>query len=87
MRPFHNPAVASVFQAYPPGIRRKLLEIRRLIFETAINIEGVGELEETLKCKLPKNLHQDNGCSELRPRLMSNVACLENYEASKQSVA
>ena len=49
VRPFQNPAVASVFEAYPPTIQRKLLEIRRLIFETAAKTEGVGKLEETLK--------------------------------------
>ncbi len=49
MKPFQTAAVAEKFDAYPPAMRRKLLALRRLIFETAANIEHVGELEETLK--------------------------------------
>ena len=49
MRPFQNPAVAKVFEAYPLGVRKKLLALRTLIFETAAVTEGVGEIEETLK--------------------------------------
>ena len=46
---FQNPAVARVFQAYPGGMRKKLLALRALILATARSTEGVGELEETLK--------------------------------------
>ncbi len=49
MWPFKNPDVARVFEAYPAGIRRKLLAVRELIFTTAATTDGVGELEETLK--------------------------------------
>ena len=49
MRKFQNPAVAQAFEAYPSGVRKKLLALRELIFTTAQSIEGVGELEETLK--------------------------------------
>ena len=49
MKPFQNAAVARVFEAYPPKMRRKLLALRSLIFETAASTEGVGMLEETLK--------------------------------------
>ena len=48
MKPFRNASVATAFAAYPPKLRRKLLAIRKLIFDTAA-AEGVGELEETLK--------------------------------------
>ena len=44
-----NPLVAKAFRAYPPVIRRKLMALRRLILETAADIDGVGEIEETLK--------------------------------------
>jgi Domain of unknown function (DU1801) len=43
VNPIRNPAVARVFEAYPPSLRRKL------IFATAAATEGVGEIEETLK--------------------------------------
>lgn len=49
MRPFDNAAVARVFDTYPTPIRRKLLALRELIFDTAAATDGVGELEETLK--------------------------------------
>jgi uncharacterized protein DUF1801 len=49
MRPFKNAAVASRFEAYPPKIRRRLIALRRMIFEIAAATEGVGQLEETLK--------------------------------------
>jgi Domain of unknown function (DU1801) len=44
-----NSAVAEVFRSYPPEIRRKVLALRKIIFEVANNTPGVGELEETLK--------------------------------------
>ncbi len=47
--PFRNHAVAQVFEAYPDTVRKKLLALRELVFRTAAAIEGVGELEETLK--------------------------------------
>jgi Domain of unknown function (DU1801) len=49
MQPFADPAVAQVFEAYPPAARRKLLALRELIFRTAAATQGVGELRETLK--------------------------------------
>ncbi len=49
IRPFLNPEVAAVFDAYPSRTRRNLLLLRELIFDTAAATEGVGEIEETLK--------------------------------------
>lgn len=49
MKPFENPAVAQVFETYPPAACRKLMALRELIFQTAALTEGVGEIEETLK--------------------------------------
>ena len=53
MKPFENPAVAQVFETYPPSARRKLMALRDLIFQTAASTEGVGEIEETLKWGVP----------------------------------
>jgi hypothetical protein len=44
-----DPSVASVFASYPAHARKQLLALRRLIFQTAAELEGVGELTETLK--------------------------------------
>jgi hypothetical protein len=49
MRKFQNHLVAEAFEAYPSGIRERLLALRELIFRTARSTKGVGELEETLK--------------------------------------
>jgi Domain of unknown function (DU1801) len=51
-----NPAVDAVFRLYPKPIKSKLLALRRLIFNTARNTEGVGALEETLKWGQPSYL-------------------------------
>lgn len=51
-----NPTVAVVFDSYPQKARSKLLFLRQLIFETAESIEGIGEIEETLKWGEPSYL-------------------------------
>ena len=50
------PEVDSVFRSYPEDIRRKLLFLRELIYETAQEVDGVGALEETLKWSEPAYL-------------------------------
>jgi hypothetical protein len=47
--PIASAAVARVFGAYPPKIRRRLMALRELIFRTAAKTGGVGRIEETLK--------------------------------------
>jgi hypothetical protein len=34
--------VADAFDSFPKAARRRLLEVRRLIFETAAKLDGVG---------------------------------------------
>ena len=51
-----NPEVAAVFKSYPPKIRTKLTFLRQLILDTAASIDGVGEIEETLKWGEPSYL-------------------------------
>jgi hypothetical protein len=53
---FDDPAVAAVFEAYPPEAKARLLRLRDLIFETAAGTDGVGALEETLKWGQPSYL-------------------------------
>jgi hypothetical protein len=54
--PFDDPAVAAVFEAYPPEVKDRLLRLRDLIFETAAETDGVGAIEETLKWGQPSYL-------------------------------
>ncbi len=42
-------AVAAVFESHPPATRQRLMELRRLIIETAAATAGVGRIEEALK--------------------------------------
>lgn len=44
-----NPEVKVVFDNYPDDIKDKIENLRRLIFETANEIEEITQLEETLK--------------------------------------
>ncbi|HEY3621772.1 MAG TPA: DUF1801 domain-containing protein [Roseiarcus sp.] len=48
--------VAGAFSVFPEHVRTRLLEVRRLIFETAAAIESVGPLTETLKWGEPAYL-------------------------------
>ncbi len=48
--------VQAAFAEIPEPLRGKLLRIRRLIFETAVRTEGVGEITETLKWGQPSYL-------------------------------
>ena len=61
MRRFPDTGVASVFKAYPPGIRAKLMALRELVFDTADKTTGVGRLTETLKWGQPSYLTEETG--------------------------
>ena len=56
MQPFQSAAVTQVFDSYPAPVRRQLMVLRKLIFDTAANTQGVGMLEETLKWGEPAYL-------------------------------
>ncbi len=45
-----------MFQAYPKAMRARLMFLRQLIFDTAAQTDGVGELQETLKWGEPAYL-------------------------------
>jgi hypothetical protein len=61
MRPFADPAVESHFKMYPPHVRKRLLVLRELVFKTAANTSGVGELQETLKWGEPAYVTAQTG--------------------------
>ncbi len=56
MEPFQHPDVENTFLSYPETLRKKLLHMRELIFRTAVCMEGVGEIKETLKWGQPSYL-------------------------------
>jgi hypothetical protein len=51
-----DPNVAAVFAVYPPVVRKRLMELRKLIISTADSTPGVGVLQETLKWGEPAYL-------------------------------
>ena len=51
-----NPEVELVFNKYPGSVRKKILNLRRLIIETANEIEEIANMEETLKWGEPSYL-------------------------------
>ena len=51
-----NPEVDLVFNHYPDSVRNKMLALRKLVIETAKEIDGITELEETLKWGEPSYL-------------------------------
>src|SRR5471030_3436453 len=61
MKRFADRAVAAVFKAYPADLRRRLMSLRELVFETAAQTDGVGALSETLKWGQPSYLTQETG--------------------------
>ena len=61
MRRISDSGVASVFKAYPPGIRAKLMALRELVFDTSEKTTGVGRLTETLKWGQPSYLTEETG--------------------------
>ena len=51
-----NPEVEPIFENYPDPVRKKMLELRKLILETAGEAEGITDIEETLKWGEPSFL-------------------------------
>jgi len=56
-----GPDVQAVFDSYPQNTRAPLLEMRRLIFDTAAETAGVGAIDETLKWGQPAYLTTETG--------------------------
>ncbi|WP_299223911.1 DUF1801 domain-containing protein [uncultured Aquimarina sp.] len=51
-----NPKVESVYQNYTDPVRKKIMNLRNLIIETAEETDGISSLEETLKWGEPSFL-------------------------------
>jgi len=90
MQAIHNPAVADVFNNYPSAMRKKLLFLRALIFETAAEL-NVGVIEETLKWGEPSYIAKQGSTIRMdwKPRAPEHYALyfnckttlVETYEA------
>lgn len=51
-----DPRVKAAFAAYPPAVRKKMKSLRKLVLESAKEIDGLENLEETLKWGEPSYL-------------------------------
>jgi hypothetical protein len=51
-----NPEVELVFANYPDSVRNRMLAMRKLVVETAAELDEITELEETLKWGEPSYL-------------------------------
>ena len=49
MEIIENPEVLKIFDNYPAPVREKLLILRQLVLDTALELDSVDKLEETLK--------------------------------------
>jgi hypothetical protein len=61
MTDFQSEAVAEVFSLYPKRVKQKLLSVREMIFEVAMETQGVGKLQETLKWGEPAYVTAESG--------------------------
>lgn len=66
MTPFQDNAVEARFKAYPAAVRRKMLALRELVFRTAEQTPGVGEIRETLKWGEPAYVTTNKAGSTVR---------------------
>ena len=53
--------VHEAFNAYPAPLKKRLLEVREIIFAVAAQTDGVGVIEETLKWREPAYLTSETG--------------------------
>ena len=56
MKLITDPKVNSVFSNYPKSVQKQMLHLRELVINTATKIEGLENLEETLKWGEPSYL-------------------------------
>ncbi len=56
MDKFNNTEVKKVFDAYPENVRSEMLFLRQLVLDTAKEINGIKNIEETLKWGEPSYL-------------------------------
>ena len=58
--PFADAKVRKLFESYPAPVRTNLIKLRKLIFDTAKSLDGVGEIAETLKWGQPSYLTSES---------------------------
>ena len=59
------PAVAEAFANYPKAPRARLLQLRKLLFQTARQLDGVGAIAECLRWGQPSYLTRATGSGSM----------------------
>ena len=86
MTPFLRPEVQARFEAYPAGVRRRMLALRELVLKAAAQTPGVGAIEETLKWGEPAYVTVNKAGSTVRidwkPRAPAQYAVYFNCQTN-----
>jgi hypothetical protein len=73
--PIASAEVAAKFASYPASLRERLMFLRQLVLDTATDMPGIGEIEETLKWGEPSYLCKKGSTI----RIGSEKASPQNY--------
>lgn len=57
--------IAAVYAAYPADVRRRLLQLRALVFKTAAGLDAVGPVDECLRWGEPSYLTTASGSGSM----------------------
>lgn len=84
MRIISQPQVQVAFESYPIEIKSKLTHLRRLILETASDIDSIDEIEETLKWGEPSYLVKNGSTIRLgwKPSIPNKYGLYFNCNSS-----
>jgi len=74
-----NKEVAGKFDDYPEDVRKRLLFLRQLILETALELKDVGEVEETLKWGEPSYLTKTGSTIRIDWKKSSPEQCVMHF--------
>lgn len=58
---FSDAAVAEVFATYPPVVKKRLSDLRDIIYQAAAQTPGVGAIDEALRWQQPSYLTLESG--------------------------
>lgn len=77
-----NPDVAAAFASYDDEVRNALLGLRRLIFETAAETEGLGDIEEARASLATLRRTAEAGAPSVSPPPPRNLAATMRCSSS-----
>jgi hypothetical protein len=82
--PFARPDVARVCKTYPAPMRRRLIQLRQLILDTAARLD-VGRLDETLRWGEPAYVFDEGDRAPVRALTVCITAALTYHRPPSRS--